>query len=230
MVSPPGSGSKRTPSPSPIVNYANNNAARITAMSWINESYDSLLMIGSDDGSIKVFKDASNSDMLSPEGNTRTYLHLLAHLLTHSYLLTFSLTHSPTHLLTHSPTYLLTYILTHSLTHSLTYSPTHLLTHLLTHSPTFSLTYSPTYSHTHSLTHSLTHSPTHHHLTHSLTYLLTSLGGAVPNVTLATSFVALPDVAETSRGSGMVFSFLQHTGTHSLTYSLTHRKSYRWWE
>lgn len=104
VVSTPGTGSKRTPSPSPIVNYANNNAARITAMSWINESYDSLLMIGSDDGSIKVFKDASNSDMLSPEG------------------------------------------------------------------------------------------------------------GAVPNVTLATSFVALPDVAETSRGSGMVFSFLQHTG------------------
>lgn len=104
VVSPPASSTKRTPSPSPTVSYMSNNAARITAMSWINESYDSLLMIGSDDGSVKVFKDASNSDMLNPDG------------------------------------------------------------------------------------------------------------AATPNVTLATAFVALPDVAETSRGSGMVFSYLQHTG------------------
>ena len=104
VVSTPVTSSKRTPSPSPTVSYTSNNAARITAMSWINESYDSLLMIGSDDGSVKVFKDASNSDMLSPDG------------------------------------------------------------------------------------------------------------AATPNVTLATAFVALPDVAETSRGSGMVLSYLQHTG------------------
>ena len=35
---------------------------RITAMQWINESYNSLLMLGSDDGVVKVWRDTSTSD------------------------------------------------------------------------------------------------------------------------------------------------------------------------
>jgi WD40 repeat protein len=34
---------------------------RITSMSWINESYNSLLLLGSDDGVVKVWKDVSTS-------------------------------------------------------------------------------------------------------------------------------------------------------------------------
>lgn len=32
------------------------------------------------------------------------------------------------------------------------------------------------------------------------------------NVTVASSFIALPDIAETSRGSGLVLSWIQETG------------------
>lgn len=41
--------------------------ARITAMAWINESYDSLLLLGTDDGVIKIWRDASCSDDLPSE-------------------------------------------------------------------------------------------------------------------------------------------------------------------
>lgn len=41
--------------------------ARITAMTWINESYDSLLLLGTDDGVIKIWRDASCSDDLPSE-------------------------------------------------------------------------------------------------------------------------------------------------------------------
>lgn len=38
------------------------NNARITAMQWLNESYDPLLLLGSDDGVVKVWRDISCSD------------------------------------------------------------------------------------------------------------------------------------------------------------------------
>lgn len=82
---------------------------RITSMSWINESYDSLLMVGSDDGTIKIWKDTADPEYIS-DVNTNGI-------------------------------------------HSSKVTPT-----------------------------------------------------------LASAFMALPDVADTSVGSGMVFSWLQHTG------------------
>jgi WD40 repeat protein len=39
--------------------------ARITSMSWINESYDSLLMVGSDDGTIKIWKDTADPEYIA---------------------------------------------------------------------------------------------------------------------------------------------------------------------
>ena len=41
--------------------YTPLSTARITAMKWINEAYDSLLMLGSDDGSVKVWRDVACS-------------------------------------------------------------------------------------------------------------------------------------------------------------------------
>jgi WD40 repeat protein len=35
-------------------------ATRITAMSWINQSSDSLLMLGSDDGALRVWRDSGD--------------------------------------------------------------------------------------------------------------------------------------------------------------------------
>jgi WD40 repeat protein len=53
-------------SPSPILTYDPyaSMAARITAMTWINESYESLLLVGSDDGTVKIWKDCADSDRL----------------------------------------------------------------------------------------------------------------------------------------------------------------------
>jgi len=82
--------------------------ARITSMSWINESYDSLLMVGSDDGTIKIWKDTADPEYIVESNSNGT------------------------------------------------------------------------------------------------------ISKVTP--TLASAFVALPDVADTSVGSGMVFSWLQHTG------------------
>lgn len=85
------------------------NNARITSMSWINESYDSLLMVGSDDGTIKIWKDTADPEYIM-ESNSN------------------------------------------------------------------------------------------------------SISSNKITPTLASAFMALPDVADTSVGSGMVFSWLQHTG------------------
>jgi regulatory associated protein of mTOR len=41
--------------------------ARITSMSWINESYDSLMLLGSDDGVVKVWRDTSSSDVIADQ-------------------------------------------------------------------------------------------------------------------------------------------------------------------
>lgn len=40
----------------------NDSNARITAMAWVNESYDALLLLGSDDGVVRVWRDTSHSD------------------------------------------------------------------------------------------------------------------------------------------------------------------------
>jgi regulator-associated protein of mTOR len=40
---------------------------RITAMNWINESYNSLLMLGTDDGVVKVWRDTSTSDVIADQ-------------------------------------------------------------------------------------------------------------------------------------------------------------------
>ena len=93
--------------------------ARVTALSWINESYDALLMVGSDDGAIRVYKDAPEQDAVLAKEQAA--------------------------------------------------------------------------EHTGPIT----------------------TGGSKDSQgrpSLVTSFVALPDVAETTRGSGMVMSWLQHTG------------------
>eukprot|EP01035_Chromulina_nebulosa_P029053 gene29053-38454_t len=42
---------------------------RITAMKWINEAYDSLLMLGCDDGSVRVWRDVSSTDALDGQSN-----------------------------------------------------------------------------------------------------------------------------------------------------------------
>lgn len=39
--------------------------ARVTAMLWMNESYESLLLMGSDDGSVKVWKDSADIETIS---------------------------------------------------------------------------------------------------------------------------------------------------------------------
>jgi regulator-associated protein of mTOR len=105
---------------------------RITAMQWINESYNSLLMLGSDDGVVKIWRDTSSSDVIAEQlaqvGNTRG-----------------SLGNSST----------------------------------------------------------------------NATGRESSNGRSLApsNVELATAFTALPDIAETSRGSGLLLSWQQATGT-----------------
>jgi WD40 repeat protein len=42
---------------------------RITSIKWINESYDSLLMVGSEDGMIRIWRDAACSDTSKPPAN-----------------------------------------------------------------------------------------------------------------------------------------------------------------
>lgn len=39
--------------------------ARVTSFLWINESYESLLLTGSDDGSVKVWKDSADTDTIA---------------------------------------------------------------------------------------------------------------------------------------------------------------------
>ena len=45
--------------------------ARVTAMLWINESYESLLLVGSDDGSVKVWKDSADTEVISAHNNSQ---------------------------------------------------------------------------------------------------------------------------------------------------------------
>jgi WD40 repeat protein len=45
--------------------YGNAASSRITSMTWINESYDSLLVLGSDDGVVRVWRDVANSDSIA---------------------------------------------------------------------------------------------------------------------------------------------------------------------
>jgi hypothetical protein len=119
--------------------------ARITSMVWINESYDSLLLLGSDDGVIKVWKDNSFSDVNAFTGPG-------------------------------------------------------------TGGNTSASTGVNTSDSTSSNIRPSSHSP--------------SLGGMNNNnnnnsngIELATAFSALPDIAETSRGSGIVVSWQQTAGT-----------------
>eukprot|EP01039_Chlorochromonas_danica_P010249 gene10249-11344_t len=53
-----------------IVAVGANNTARITAMTWINESYDALLLLGSDDGVVRVWRDTSHSDFTQSNAYT----------------------------------------------------------------------------------------------------------------------------------------------------------------
>jgi hypothetical protein len=120
--------------------------ARITSMVWINESYDSLLLLGSDDGVIKVWKDNSNSDV---NGGAFTGPGTGGNPSTSSAVNTSDSISSNIRPSSHSP----------------------------------------------------------------------SLGGVNSNnnnsngIELATAFSALPDIAETSRGSGIVVSWQQTAGT-----------------
>eukprot|EP01034_Spumella_vulgaris_P024559 gene24559-30919_t len=43
--------------------------SHVTSMTWINESYDALLLTGSDDGVVKVWRDTSSSDVLATHVN-----------------------------------------------------------------------------------------------------------------------------------------------------------------
>jgi len=99
---------------------------RITAMTWINESYNSLLLLGSDDGVVKVWKDTSLSDPQEAFGTPKR--------------------------------------------------------------------------------------PLSHGSSHSIKEGNSKLSQA-SSVELATAFAALPDIAETSRGSGLLLSWHQSTGT-----------------
>lgn len=45
--------------------YGNAASSRITSMTWINESYDSLLVLGSDDGVVRIWRDVANSDAIA---------------------------------------------------------------------------------------------------------------------------------------------------------------------
>ncbi len=64
-----GTPGRNVKTPNVVPTHADNslfspqaNNSRITAMQWINESYDPLLLLGSDDGVVKVWRDVSCSD------------------------------------------------------------------------------------------------------------------------------------------------------------------------
>lgn len=119
-------------------------AGRITSMTWINESYDALLLLGSDDGIVRIWRDVASSDSIQ-QG--------IAHAQSQSY-------HEPNS--------------SGGGNNNTTTGP------------------SPHHS-----------SPVHHQQS--------SLNP--PNIELVAAFAALPDIAETSRGSGVVFSWQQSAGT-----------------
>lgn len=117
--------------------------ATITSMTWINESYDALLLVGSDDGTVKIWRDTADSDV-------------------HASYVTAASGH----------------------------------VNYVAPSREFGAA-GRTYSSSH-LPSTAQHS-----------------NGAADSfgISLASSFTALPDIAETSSGSGMVTSWLQHSGT-----------------
>ncbi|RYH09140.1 hypothetical protein EON65_40370 [archaeon] len=56
--------------PHDILANHHTSSARITAMTWINESYDALLLLGSDDGAVHIWRDISHSDNMNTNTNT----------------------------------------------------------------------------------------------------------------------------------------------------------------
>lgn len=144
-----GTPSKNTKSNTTVVTNVDNSlfapqsTARITAMTWINESYDSLLLLGSDDGVVKVWKDSSCSDggsFTNGSNNNSNYVHGKDQ--------------------------------NNSAGNSTPAAPGNNSGHV---------------------------SP--------------SIGTGSNNIELATAFAALPDIAETSRGSGIVLTWQQVTGS-----------------
>lgn len=56
---------RSSPDIAPVVasTLAGTPSSTITTMSWINESYDALLLVGSDDGNVKIWRDTADSDV-----------------------------------------------------------------------------------------------------------------------------------------------------------------------
>jgi WD40 repeat protein len=108
------------------------HTSRITSIAWVNESLDSLMLVGSDDGAVRVWKDISDTDT-APMPPTSSIIN-------GSYESSSGASAGPA--------------------------------------------------------------------ATSNSSLQTS-----PGISLATAFIALPDMPDTSRGSGMVTSWLQQTGT-----------------
>ena len=135
--------------------------ARVTAMLWINESYESLLLMGSDDGSVKVWKDSADTEVISAHNN------------------------SPQPSSSHSDK-------DRDLDRSVSSNnmrdmkpPPHSPV-VTANAPSSSSIYGGFYN--------------------------SSESGST-GASLASAFVALPDVAQDARGSGMVLSWIQPTGT-----------------
>eukprot|EP01038_Epipyxis_sp_PR26KG_P006077 gene6077-8370_t len=118
---------------------------QITSMQWINESYDSLLMLGSDDGVVKIWRDSAFSDV-HPTSSSNSNTN-----------------------------------------HGNQTATGNTTPHIINHS-------SSSYGHNHNISNSI-------------------YANYLPGIELATAFSALPDVAETSRGSGVILSWNQPTGT-----------------
>ena len=119
--------------------FAPQSNARITAMTWINESYDSLLLLGSDDGVVKVWRDVSCSEsgsFTTGANNGSNYVHN---------------------------------------------------------------------------TRDGNNTPVGNG--NNSGHVSPSLGNGSTNIELASAFAALPDIAETTRGSGIVLSWQQVTGS-----------------
>lgn len=125
-------------------NSNNNNAARITSMTWINESYDAMLLLGSDDGVVRIWRDVSNSDTISAHNQQYFNQQMQA----------------SGQMQTGGPG---------GVTNG-----------------------------------------SGHNIAPSASPNLQNPNG---NIELVTSFAAMPDIAETSRGSGVVFSWQQSAGT-----------------
>jgi WD40 repeat protein len=51
---------------------------QITAMKWINKSYEALLMAGSDDGTIKIWHDVANTNTITAHNNYSSNIELVS--------------------------------------------------------------------------------------------------------------------------------------------------------